>query len=91
MPHTTRDCCKSILMSAAIVDGTASLALQLRRLTEPMLRREGCSNYEPIAWEEAFDLIGRELGGLQSPNGAALYTSGRASNEAASSVSSAVR
>ena len=53
------------------------------RLTEPILRREGCSNYEPIAWDEAFDLIGRELRGLQSPDGAAFYTSGRASNEAA--------
>jgi molybdopterin-dependent oxidoreductase alpha subunit len=53
------------------------------RLAEPMLRREGCAHYEPISWETAFDLIGRELRQLESPNGAAFYTSGRASNEAA--------
>ncbi len=53
------------------------------RLAEPLLRREGCANYEPITWEAAFDLIGRELRALDSPNGAAFYTSGRASNEAA--------
>ena len=48
-----------------------------------MLRREGCAHYEPIGWDEAFDLIGRELRALASPDGAAFYTSGRASNEAA--------
>ena len=53
------------------------------RLAEPMLRREGCAHYEPISWDEAFDLIGRELRQLESPGGAAFYTSGRASNEAA--------
>ncbi len=53
------------------------------RLAEPMLRREGCANYEPVSWQDAFDLIGRELRLLESPDGAAFYTSGRASNEAA--------
>jgi molybdopterin-dependent oxidoreductase alpha subunit len=53
------------------------------RLAEPLLRREGCAHYEPVSWDEAFELIGRELTGLESPNGAAFYTSGRASNEAA--------
>ena len=53
------------------------------RLAEPMLRREGCAHYEPIEWDEAFDLIGRELRSLPSPDRAAFYTSGRASNEAA--------
>ncbi len=53
------------------------------RLAEPMLRREGGGHYEPIGWDEAFDLIGEELRGLESPNRAAFYTSGRASNEAA--------
>ncbi len=53
------------------------------RLTVPMLRREGCAHYEPIGWDEAFDLIGRELRALRNPDGAAFYTSGRASNEAA--------
>jgi len=53
------------------------------RLTEPLLRREGCANYEAISWDDAFVLIGRELRELRNPNGAAFYTSGRASNEAA--------
>ncbi len=53
------------------------------RLAEPMLRREGCEHYEPIAWDEAFELIGRELRSLRTPDAAAFYTSGRASNEAA--------
>ncbi len=53
------------------------------RLTEPLLRREGCTHYEPVGWEEAFDLIGRELRELQTPDAAAFYTSGRTSNEAA--------
>ena len=45
------------------------------RLTEPMLRREGCAHYEPVGWAEAFDLIGRELRALPSPNGAAISVS----------------
>jgi molybdopterin-dependent oxidoreductase alpha subunit len=53
------------------------------RLTEPMLRREGASHYEPISWPEAFDLLARELHALPSPNEAIFYTSGRTSNEAA--------
>jgi len=36
-----------------------------------------------IGWEEAFALIGRELRGLESPDQAEFYTSGRTSNEAA--------
>ncbi len=53
------------------------------RLAEPMLRREGCGHYEPIGWDDAFALIGEELRALDSPDRAAFYTSGRASNEAA--------
>jgi molybdopterin-dependent oxidoreductase alpha subunit len=53
------------------------------RITNPMLRRRGADHYEPIAWEEAFAIIGREIGALGSPDEAAFYTSGRASNEAA--------
>ncbi|HEU4539473.1 MAG TPA: molybdopterin-dependent oxidoreductase, partial [Polyangiaceae bacterium] len=37
----------------------------------------------PIAWEEAFALIARELRTLRTPDAAAFYTSGRTSNEAA--------
>jgi len=53
------------------------------RLTHPMLRHRGATHYQPIAWEDAFALIGRELNGLASADEAAFYTSGRASNEAA--------
>jgi molybdopterin-dependent oxidoreductase alpha subunit len=53
------------------------------RLTHPMLRRSGSDYYEPISWDGAFDLIGRELRALGSPGEASFYTSGRASNEAA--------
>src|SRR6202165_3958577 len=53
------------------------------RLTEPMRYDAASDRYVPIAWEEAFALIGRELRGLQSPDQAEFYTSGRTSNEAA--------
>jgi molybdopterin-dependent oxidoreductase alpha subunit len=53
------------------------------RLTQPMIRRSSSSHYEPITWTAAFELIGRELTALESPDQAAFYTSGRASNEAA--------
>ncbi len=53
------------------------------RLTEPMYLPKGGTHYEPIAWDAAFDLIGRELNALASPNEAVFYTSGRTSNEAA--------
>lgn len=53
------------------------------RLTEPMLLREGSRHYEPVSWDEAFNLIARELNALASPNEAVFYTSGRTSNEAA--------
>ena len=53
------------------------------RLGEPMLLKEGASHYEPASWDEAFAMIAEELHGLDSPNEAIFYTSGRASNEAA--------
>jgi molybdopterin-dependent oxidoreductase alpha subunit len=53
------------------------------RLTHPMLLRPGASHYQPIAWDDAFALIGDELNRLASPDEAAFYTSGRTSNEAA--------
>ena len=53
------------------------------RLTHPMVLHEGATHYVPIAWPEAFALIARELNSLGSPDEAAFYTSGRASNEAA--------
>jgi molybdopterin-dependent oxidoreductase alpha subunit len=56
---------------------------ELGRITHPMVRRKASDYYEPISWEDAFDLIGRELRSLASPEEASFYTSGRASNEAA--------
>ncbi|GHH75461.1 FdhF/YdeP family oxidoreductase [Promicromonospora soli] len=53
------------------------------RLTEPMLRDEGADHYRPVSWDEALDLVAAELRGLDSPDQAAFYTSGRTSNEAA--------
>ncbi|MGI8394386.1 FdhF/YdeP family oxidoreductase [Leucobacter sp. W1038] len=53
------------------------------RLTEPVYKPAGADHYEPIAWDDAFRLIGEHLRALPSPDEAAFYTSGRASNEAA--------
>jgi molybdopterin-dependent oxidoreductase alpha subunit len=53
------------------------------RLTHPMVRRPGGEHYEPISWADSFALIGQHLNGLDSPDEAVFYTSGRASNEAA--------
>ena len=56
---------------------------QQGRLVQPMWRPAGSDHYRPIEWDAAFDLIACELKALDSPNQAAFYTSGRASNEAA--------
>ncbi|MEO8635539.1 MAG: FdhF/YdeP family oxidoreductase [Gemmatimonadales bacterium] len=56
---------------------------QQGRLTEPVIRRPGASHYEPIEWEDAFAVVASGLNQLRTPDGAAFYTSGRASNEAA--------
>ena len=56
---------------------------KLGRLTEPMVLRESATHYEPIAWEDAFKLVAKELNALDSPDEAIFYTSGRTSNEAA--------
>lgn len=56
---------------------------QQGRLIEPLRYNRHSDRYEPIGWEEAFSLIGRHLLGLDHPDEAVLYTSGRTSNEAA--------
>jgi molybdopterin-dependent oxidoreductase alpha subunit len=56
---------------------------QQGRITEPVVLREGGTHYEPISWDDAFELIGRHLNGLSSPDEAVFYTSGKVSNEAA--------
>ncbi len=53
------------------------------RLTHPMIYDAKIDRYQPIEWDEAFRLIGKELNTLESPHQAEFYTSGRASNEAA--------
>lgn len=53
------------------------------RLTHPMAYDPGSDTYRPIAWEDAFALIGRHLRALEHPDQAIFYTSGRTSNEAA--------
>ncbi|MFI8997315.1 FdhF/YdeP family oxidoreductase [Streptomyces sp. NPDC053542] len=56
---------------------------QQGRLTEPMVKRPGATHYEPIDWDEAFDLLAQELKALASPDEALFYVSGRLNNEAA--------
>ncbi len=53
------------------------------RITNPMVLRKGATHYEPISWENAFQIIAGELNNLDTPDEAIFYTSGRASNEAA--------
>jgi molybdopterin-dependent oxidoreductase alpha subunit len=52
------------------------------RLTEPMRYDAASDKYVPVSWDEAFELAGRHIRGLDNPNQAAFYTSGRLSNEA---------
>lgn len=56
---------------------------QQGRLAEPMVLRPGDTHYRPIDWDDAYRLIADELRGLDSPDEAIFYTSGRTSNEAA--------
>ena len=53
------------------------------RLTRPMRYNSVTDRYEPIDWDSAFGVIADHLKALPSPDQAAFYTSGRASNEAA--------
>ncbi|MBD1550123.1 FdhF/YdeP family oxidoreductase [Pseudomonas typographi] len=53
------------------------------RLTHPMMYDAQSDRYKPVSWDDAFALIARHLNGLESPDQAEFYTSGRASNEAA--------
>ncbi|MBO0595942.1 FdhF/YdeP family oxidoreductase [Nesterenkonia sp. E16_7] len=53
------------------------------RLTEPVYKAAGDEHYRPIDWDTAIAIVAGKLKGLSSPDEAAFYTSGRASNEAA--------
>jgi molybdopterin-dependent oxidoreductase alpha subunit len=56
---------------------------QQGRLVYPMVKRAAATHYEPIEWDEAIELLARELNTLTTPEEAVFYTSGRTSNEAA--------
>jgi molybdopterin-dependent oxidoreductase alpha subunit len=53
------------------------------RLTHPMFKAEGATHFTPIAWADAYALVGRHLRALADPNEAIFYTSGKTVNEAA--------
>ncbi len=53
------------------------------RITQPFVLRSDSIHYEPIEWQQAFELIADRLHALDSPDEAVFYTSGRSSNEAA--------
>jgi molybdopterin-dependent oxidoreductase alpha subunit len=53
------------------------------RLTHPMRYDSASDHYQPVSWDDAFAVIGRELTALKDPDEAVFYTSGRTSNEAA--------
>ncbi|WP_029605272.1 FdhF/YdeP family oxidoreductase [Kozakia baliensis] len=53
------------------------------RLTEPMRYDVKTDKYVPVAWDDAFKLIGDHLQALDSPHQAEFYTSGRTANETA--------
>jgi formate dehydrogenase major subunit len=56
---------------------------QQGRLVEPVYKPAGSDHYEPVTWDQAFDVLARHLRALDSPDEATFYTSGRTSNEAA--------
>ena len=56
---------------------------QQGRLTSPMVRHANATHYQPITWADAFAMIAQELNGLDSPNQACFYTSGKTTNEPA--------
>ena len=56
---------------------------QQGRLVEPVYKPAGSDHYAPISWVDAFRLVADKLRGLDSPDQAAFYTSGRTANETA--------
>ncbi len=68
--------------TVAELSGWSDFALENQgRLTEPMSYDPTTDRYVPISWNDAFALVGSNLRGLDSPNQASFYTSGRLSNE----------
>ncbi|ATL48916.1 hypothetical protein COR50_18050 [Chitinophaga caeni] len=54
----------------------------LGRIAQPLYLPKGGTHYQAISWDDAFKKIAEHLNGLNSPDEAAFYTSGRTSNEA---------
>lgn len=82
---TTRRADPAFFAKHSVVDLAELSDFQLGksgRITHPMVLHPGATHYVAVDWEEAFDLIGKQLRGLD-PNEAIFYTSGRTSNEAA--------
>ncbi|WP_202301616.1 FdhF/YdeP family oxidoreductase [Dryocola clanedunensis] len=52
------------------------------RLTEPLRYNAQTDHYEPVSWDDAFELIAQHIREMDHPDQLELYTSGRASNEA---------
>ena len=53
------------------------------RISQPMIRKSGSNQYQPIDWDDAFDLISEHIQTMNHPERGVYYTSGRTSNEAA--------
>jgi len=69
--------------SVSELSGWSDFALEDQgRLTEPMVYDPDSDRYVPISWQDAFEVFGRAVRGLDDPNQAAFYTSGRLGNEA---------
>ncbi|GAA1937744.1 FdhF/YdeP family oxidoreductase [Microbacterium aoyamense] len=53
------------------------------RITKPMYKAADSDHYVPISWSDALDKVAEKLRGLDSPDEAVFYTSGRIMNEPA--------
>ncbi|HET6763005.1 MAG TPA: FdhF/YdeP family oxidoreductase, partial [Longimicrobiaceae bacterium] len=83
---TTRRCGPEFFAQHTVAEMAAQTDYWLEqqgRLTHPVIRRAGSDRFEPIAWGDAFARAAAALRGLDHPDQAAFYTSGRTSNEAA--------
>ncbi len=83
---TTKRVTAALLSSKSVQEWSEYTDMELDklgRLTEPMVLRENSNHYEKISWDDAFSLISNSVSNLTDPSEAVLYTSGRASNEAA--------
>jgi molybdopterin-dependent oxidoreductase alpha subunit len=83
---TERRCTPEFLASRTVQELAVQSDLwlgQQGRLTHPVILHPDSKYYEPVTWDDAFDLIAQHLQHLSHPDEAAFYTSGRTSNEAA--------